>query len=175
MNANPPTANLGRILIIDDETGILITLKKILLTAGYEAETAASGRAGLDLFAQGSWDAVIVDRSMPEMNGEQVAAEIKRLSPPLPIILITGFPGAVTRHELFHAILGKPFRPTALLQCLTDALPRRSEESGDEGANSTKSDCPAILPKCGSPGGNRPAEALPSWKTLLKKPCLRPA
>jgi len=172
MNANPQTANLGKILVIDDEEAILITLKKILRTAGYEAQTAQTGREGLDLFGQGAWDVVIVDRKMPGMNGEEVAAEMKRLAPAVPIILITGFPGAVTRHDLFHAILGKPFRPPEFLQCLADARRRGSDDRG------TASEAlPEMSEPAPSGGGafslrNSAPEALSSWKILVAKPCL---
>ena len=107
---------------------ILITLKRLLRNAGYEVQTAQSAREGLSLFQQDPWDLVTVDRSMPEMNGEEVAAEIKRLAPNMPIILITGFPGAAKRRELFHAIIGKPFRMAELLQCVADCLDRGRAE-----------------------------------------------
>src|SRR5579871_717143 len=114
MNANSPTANLGKVLVIDDEASILMTLERILRATGYDVQTAQSGREGLEYFGRAAWDLVVLDRSMPDMSGEDVAAEIKRHQPSLPLILITGFPAAVVHRELFHVILGKPFRPSTL-------------------------------------------------------------
>jgi DNA-binding response OmpR family regulator len=127
MNTNPQAATRGRILVIDDEVAILVTMKRFLQSAGYEVQTAASGLEGLSLFQQGTWDVVTVDRSMPEMNGEEVALSIHHLVPEVPVILITGFPGAVTRPELFHAIIGKPFQFAELLRRLENAAPKRNE------------------------------------------------
>src|SRR5258707_9377620 len=105
MNTNPQAGSRGKVLVIDDEDAILVMLKRVLEQAGYEVQTAPSGLEGLSLFQQGTWDVVTVDRSMPGLNGEEVAGVIRHLAPSVPIILITGFPGAVTRHELFDAIL----------------------------------------------------------------------
>ena len=67
---------------------------------------------------------------MPEMNGETVAREMRQIAPTVPIILITGFPDAVLRRELFDAVLAKPFRTAELLQCFTRVLGKRSEVTG---------------------------------------------
>lgn len=107
-----------KVLVIDDEPAILFTLKRILEHSGYEVATASSGLEGLTAFQEGHWDMVTLDRSMPGMNGEEVAVELRRLSPQTPLILITGFPGAVVRPQLFDAILPKPFRPAELLERL---------------------------------------------------------
>jgi len=126
MNTNPETGARPKVLVVDDEAAILFTLKRILEHSGYEVQTAASAREGLTAFQQGPWDLVTLDRSMPEMNGEEVAAEMRRIAPQIPLILITGFPQAVLRPELFDAVVGKPFRPAELLQCFSAALARRA-------------------------------------------------
>ena len=130
MNTNPTADARVKVLVVDDETAILLTLKRILEYSGYEVQTASSGREGLNAFQQGQWDLVTLDRSMPEMNGEEVAAEMRRIAPQVPLILITGFPSAVLRPALFDAVLGKPFRSQELLQCFTEALARRDKAAG---------------------------------------------
>jgi CheY-like chemotaxis protein len=122
MNAHSEPANRGRILLVDDEPAILITLQKILSAEGYEVQSAQSAREGLKIYGQATFDLAIVDRKMPEMNGEELAAELKRLNPLLPLILITGFPGAVTRRELFFTVIGKPFRTPELLKSISMAM-----------------------------------------------------
>lgn len=128
MNTNTGHDSRLKVLIVDDEPTILFTLKRILEHAGYEVHTAQSGREGWQAFQQGQWDLVTLDRSMPEMNGEEVAAEIRRVAPKTPIVLITGFTSAVVRSWLFDAILGKPFRPTELLECFAQVLAKRDSQ-----------------------------------------------
>ncbi len=70
---------------------------------------------GLRMFEERSWDLVITDRTMPEMGGEQLAEEIRSISPDVPLILITGFLKSDTRVDLFDEILEKPFKRVDLL------------------------------------------------------------
>ncbi len=124
MKTNSESSVPKRVLVIDDEICVLTVLERVLRNAGYEVRTAQSGHEGVRLFKEGQWDAVTVDRAMPDLDGEDVTKEIKRLAPNLPVLLITGFPGAVTHPALFHAILSKPFRGADLLQCLDRMLTR---------------------------------------------------
>jgi len=130
MNANSSSSTRGRILVVDDEPAILMMLKRLLQPEGYEVQTAPSGREGLNAFQQGPWDLVTVDRAMPEMNGEEMAAQMRNIAPKVPIILITGFPNAVVRPELFDAVLAKPFRSAELLQSIAQTLAKRSGSIG---------------------------------------------
>ena len=130
MNTNPEGDTRAKVLVVDDEVAILITLKRILEFAGYEVQTAESGREGLGAFQQKPWDLVILDRSMPGMSGEEVAVEVKRIAPRVPIVLITGSPNAVFRRELFDVVIAKPFRTTELLECLARVLARYAEITG---------------------------------------------
>ena len=97
-------------------------LTQVLEEAGYSVEAAENGREGLDRHEAARWDAVIADRAMPEMSGEEMAQQIKMREPNLPIILITGCREAISRPEQYDAILIKPFRFDALLTCLSNAL-----------------------------------------------------
>src|SRR5258708_34584758 len=99
-----------RILLVEDDAAVCYFLERVLRKAGYVVGMAADGAAGLQLFLAQPWDLVITDRAMPRMNGEALAAEIKKEAPtPTPVVLITGFPNHVERPELFDAIFGKPF------------------------------------------------------------------
>jgi CheY-like chemotaxis protein len=171
MNANSQNANAGKILLIDDEAAILITLNKILRGAGYETHTATNGRDGLALFQRETFDLIILDRSMPEMNGEEVAAAIRHVAQGLPIILITGFPAAVRRPDLFTAILGKPFRSPELLKSIAQALSPGNEDSRVQTTISGESAPPAAA------GGTFPrldqqTLGTPCWRVLSEKPCI---
>ncbi len=79
------------LLCVDDNQTSLKICKIILEDFGYKVLTASSGREGLEVFASNAIDAVILDYQMPEMNGEIVAAEMKRTSPQIPILMLSGW------------------------------------------------------------------------------------
>ena len=79
------------LLCVDDNQSSLKICKIILENSGYKVLTASSGREGLEVFASNAIDAVILDYQMPEMNGERVAAEMKRTNPEIPILMLSGW------------------------------------------------------------------------------------
>jgi CheY-like chemotaxis protein len=79
------------LLCVDDSQTSLKICKIILEDFGYKVLTASSGREGLEVFASNAIDAVILDYQMPEMNGELVAAEMKRTNPQVPILMLSGW------------------------------------------------------------------------------------
>lgn len=79
------------ILCIDDHWNSLIGRKALLEQNGYEVWEATSGDDGLKLFLLQSFDAVILDYQMPGMNGDVVAAQMKRLRPQVPILLLSAY------------------------------------------------------------------------------------
>ena len=80
----------GVLLCIDDNPDLLECEKSFLEAFGYTVLAAASGGRGLELASQHSVDVVILDYLMPEMNGHEVAIEMKRLKPQTPIIMLSG-------------------------------------------------------------------------------------
>lgn len=110
------------ILLVEDDAAVCYFLGRVLRHAGYCVQSAADGISGLRLFRARRWDLVITDRTMPGMNGEDMACEIRHEAPSQPIVLITGIPTRVERPELFDAIFSKPFSITALLASLSTLL-----------------------------------------------------
>ena len=78
------------VLCIDDDQSCLNIHKIILEDFGYAVLTASSVCEGLDVFASKAVDAVILDYQMPEMNGERVAAEMRKTNPRVPILMLSG-------------------------------------------------------------------------------------
>src|ERR1700686_5477369 len=78
------------LLCIDDNEDVLECEKSFLESFGYTVLTAPSGGKGLELATIHSVDVVIVDYFMPEMNGQEVALEMRRLRPQAPIIMLSG-------------------------------------------------------------------------------------
>jgi CheY-like chemotaxis protein len=85
-----PELQSGVLLCIDDNEDVLECEKSFLESFGYTVLTAASGGKGLELASMYPVDLVVVDYLIPQMNGHEVAIEMRRLRPQTPIILLTG-------------------------------------------------------------------------------------
>ncbi len=81
----------ARILCIDDHWTGLIGRKTLLEKSGYEVLEASGGDEGLRLFRSHTVDAVVVDYQMPGMNGDVVAAKMKRINSHVPIMLLSAY------------------------------------------------------------------------------------
>ena len=78
-------------LCVDDNQSSLKICKMVLEDFSYKVLTSSSAREGLEIFASSAIDAVILDYQMPEMNGELVAAEMKRTNPRIPILMLSNW------------------------------------------------------------------------------------
>ena len=79
-----------KVLIIDDEKDFLDIMAERLNARGMKVSTAGSAETALDLIRKISFDAVIMDLMMPEMDGFKALKLFKETKPDLPIILLTG-------------------------------------------------------------------------------------
>jgi CheY-like chemotaxis protein len=108
------------ILCIDDDHGILEYQRALLERRGYTVLATASARQGLQIAAACRVAAVIVDYHMPDMNGHEVAIEIKRLKPSTPIVMVSSDP-EIPEHvlQVVDAFVPKHEAPSRLLPVLT--------------------------------------------------------
>jgi DNA-binding NtrC family response regulator len=81
----------GRLLIVDDERGIVVALKGLFSKEGYEVDTADSGEQALERFKAGFYDVVITDLSMKGMDGLQLLKRIRELEPTTAVLMITAY------------------------------------------------------------------------------------
>jgi CheY-like chemotaxis protein len=79
------------VLCIDDESTALQLRQTVLESAGYKVLAAKSGAQGIKLFGSEPVHAVILDYWMADMNGLQVAREIRKLNPSIPIIILSAY------------------------------------------------------------------------------------
>jgi len=116
------------ILCIDDHWSGLIGRKMLLEQSGYKVLEAIDGNEGLKLFASRPVDAVVLDYQMPGMNGDQVAAKMKRLKSNVPIMLLSAY-GPLPKNKLqsVDTFLSKSQPPDTLLSALHDLLDSRSK------------------------------------------------
>jgi DNA-binding NtrC family response regulator len=117
-----------KILICDDEEGILIYLKKLLQTQGFLVETFSSGTALLRRLKEepADGDLLLQDVRMPDMDGISVLKEVKKIRESLPIIIMTAFgtiDAAVEAIKLgAYDYVTKPFPKEKILSVLRNAL-----------------------------------------------------
>jgi CheY-like chemotaxis protein len=105
------------VLCVDDEA-IGLRVRKIMLEShGFKVLTASSGQQGLTIFDDNTVDLVVLDYYMPGMNGGDVAAEIRRRRPAVPIIFLSAYfslpPAAL---ELANAFITKGDPPDVLIE-----------------------------------------------------------
>ena len=113
MNAVRPKT----VLCVDDEKIGLRVRKLLLESHGFVVLTASDGQQGLALFDQHQVDLVVLDYYMPGLNGEQVAAEVRRRAADVPIIFLSAYfslpPQAL---ELASAFITKGDPPEVLIE-----------------------------------------------------------
>lgn len=114
------------VLVVDDEARSREVLIAYLKTDRHSVATASSGREGLEKFRRRHFDLVIMDRAMPEMNGEQTARLMKQVSEHVPIILLTGFSGHLEsdggKPAIVDLVLNKPITLDALRHSISKLL-----------------------------------------------------
>lgn len=79
-----------RVLVIDDDASVRMSFRVYLEDSGYQVQTADNGRQGLEICRSGTVDVVLVDLRMPEIDGLQVLAELRREQPEMPVIVVSG-------------------------------------------------------------------------------------
>ncbi len=113
---------LRTVLVIDDEELVRDVVARMVEDLGYTALTAADGAAGLEIVATQAVDAVLVDLTMPRMNGAEVVAALRATHPRLPIVLCTGYDRDRKGPVQADAYLPKPFRIEVLEATLAKVL-----------------------------------------------------
>src|SRR5262249_41666060 len=82
---------MGTVLIIDDEAEIRESLRTLLELEGYEVDTAGSGEEGVMRLGGRPFDLVLLDLALPDRNGLDILADIRRHDPLLSVIMITAY------------------------------------------------------------------------------------
>jgi DNA-binding NtrC family response regulator len=124
------TTENRRILIIDDERPILLTLEALLGRHGYQVETSGTASLGLKLLKTKSPALVLLDLQLPDAEGLQTLDEIKREFPGTQVIILTAHDSLHNAIEsikrgAFHFI-SKPYAPEELLSLVEKALEKES-------------------------------------------------
>ena len=117
-----------RVLLVEDEAGLRLTLSDRLASEGYVVETAPDGEAGLASAASGGYDLIVLDVMLPRMNGFDVCRAVRQRGVTTPILMLTA------RGQVVDKVVGlklgaddyltKPFETIELMARL-EALLRR--------------------------------------------------
>jgi len=120
------------ILIVDDEPSLVSLAEEVLASIGYEPVGCVGARNALACFRTdpNRFDAVLCDVIMPDMQGPELAVELRSIRPTIPIILMSGYGGASLQARAdaagAQALLQKPLRSAELARCLADLFHARS-------------------------------------------------
>jgi two-component system, OmpR family, alkaline phosphatase synthesis response regulator PhoP len=119
---------MKRLLLVEDEPGLVLTLTDRLSREGYHVETSPDGESGLERAAGEAFDLVLLDVMLPRMNGFDVLKELRRRSVETPVIMLTA------RGQVIDKVVGlklgaddyvtKPFEMVELLARIEAKLRR---------------------------------------------------
>ena len=121
--------NKKTILVVDDDKSILRTFTRILQKSGYEIDVAETGKEAMEKTENRHFDLALVDIRLPDMDGTDLLAKLKKPLQHTVKIMITGFPsletGVKALDEGADAYLVKPVKPQELLMLLDEKLKNR--------------------------------------------------
>jgi signal transduction histidine kinase/CheY-like chemotaxis protein len=121
----------GRVLLVEDNPQVGAFAETMLGELGHEVLRATNGLEALELTEQGAnYDVVFSDVVMPGMNGLELAGELKRRRPDIPIILTTGYSDRIAAAgSQGHPIIAKPYRLETIADAIEEALSGRRTAS----------------------------------------------
>ena len=119
----------GRVLVVDDEASVAELMQDLLENWGLTVTQSTSSLGARDTFAADPqrFDLVVLDQTMPRMTGLELAQEILRLRPDIPIVLYTGYREALSEQQVkaqgLRALIRKPVDAAELFTLLRSLLP----------------------------------------------------
>lgn len=115
---------MGRILVIDDELSLSELIREFLTKFGYNAVNAENGWHGLQMLKNSSFDLVVTDMCMPNIDGPFIVRHIRRSTrPSIPIVGISATPWQFEGVDC-DALLRKPFSLMELLETIKRLIPK---------------------------------------------------
>jgi CheY-like chemotaxis protein len=120
-----------RVLFVDDEPALVNIAKQTLETLGYEVSARTSSIEALELFRAkpDAFDLVISDMTMPHLAGDELAKEIIRIKPQMPVILCTGYSAKIDQQQAkamgISAFISKPVLKQDMAETIRKVLDRK--------------------------------------------------
>lgn len=122
----------GLVLLVDDEASVRNLAKTMLEKMGFQVQLAQDGKQALELFQSGHHEIrlVLLDLTMPNLDGEQTYLELRQINPKLPVILSSGYSNQMNQERYeglgFAGFVQKPFRYEELSEIIQKALAEES-------------------------------------------------
>lgn len=115
-----------RILLVEDDTTIVIPFQFILESEGYHVDTVSTGRQAIENIGKKEYQVVVLDMKLPDMQGIEVAREIRNKTDEINLIIMTGYPDLVDSIEALDIgiseILLKPINADEFLRTVEEAF-----------------------------------------------------
>jgi CheY-like chemotaxis protein len=130
----------GLVLVIEDEPSVRSFVRQVLTTVGFEVIEAEDGRAGLAAFAGRHEEiaGVLLDLTMPCMDGAEVLRELKKIDPDKPVLIMSGYTEAEISTRQMDAtasgFIQKPFPPRDLIASVCRVLGTKAEDAQETGS-----------------------------------------
>jgi DNA-binding response OmpR family regulator len=118
-----------RVLIVDDDSAVRGSMKRVLEAAGYAVSLAPDSEEAIDRFLPEQTDLLLLDLNLPTRSGWDVFERLTTLSPFVPVIIVTGMPNQLPTALAAgaSALMEKPVEPVALLKTVAEVLTERGE------------------------------------------------
>lgn len=160
------------ILLMEDELSMADGLKMVLQEEGYDVDVAMTGESALDKFNHKSFDLLLADLRLPDIDGMEVIKQVKQRRPETEAIVITGYPSVSSAVESVkigvYDYLRKPFTEDELKVAVGGALKKREDASLEEILVRTEQE--RLIQKGEVIGVlNRASEDLTFWRDLMEK------
>jgi len=141
-----------KILIIEDEVLLAASLKELLESNGFQADSVHDGKSGLMSALSGSYDLLLLDIMLPDMDGFQVTKQLRAQQFTAPILMLTAKSDLEDRIEGLDSgadyYLTKPFDVRELLSCINALLRRQGEVVNELSYGNTILDLAANMLVC---------------------------
>lgn len=122
-----------KILLVDDEADFVETISMLLISQGYEVETALTGEQALSLINSGNFHLLVADINMPKMDGIELIRKVKGIQPDIRTIIVTGFPSNEIQAEALalhvNNMLIKPFSTERFLEIINNTFHKNGIEN----------------------------------------------
>jgi CheY-like chemotaxis protein len=110
------------VLVVDDDEGVRVVTRRTLEEAGYQVWEAADGVQALSFLLQGVVDVIVSDIRMPRMDGWDLAAHLRNMTPAPPVLFVSGYDAHIGSGNLPGPVLAKPFSAERLLDAVQQLL-----------------------------------------------------
>jgi len=123
-----------KILVVEDDSDARELLRELLVEEGYTVKMAQNGKEALEWITRETFDLVLTDLGMPEMDGIELLKTLQRIAPDMRVIVVTGGADLEARARVkspwAYDYVTKPFHPHTILEKVARALGREDNKKG---------------------------------------------